>query len=179
MGRHFESTQILNFLLEIGSFGLIKCQIFLENQGKNNFSRLSICISDCSNYFILLQITVSFTTFTLIVLFLFQMKFILFLLTVFVLLNQYMFARSLICDRITEDSRYFPCRSHDNTGFLDQFVPLPFIRSKKLEGHRKKFQSCQSLNILRLRPGSIERNPGPVQNHTGKACTISGELKSF
>ena len=90
-----------------------------------------------------------------------------------------MFARSLICDRISEDSRYFPCRSQDNTGFLDRFVPLPFIKSKKLEGNRKKFQSLQSLNILRLRSGSIERNPGPMQNHTGKACTDSGELKTF
>ena len=108
--------------------------------------------------------------------FFFQMKFILFLLTVVVLLNQYMFARSLICDRITEDSRYFPCRNHDNTGFLERFVPLPFIRSKKLEGNRKKIQSCQSLNILRLRSGSIERNPRSVQNHTGKTCTNSGEF---
>ena len=108
------------------------------------------------------------------------MKSILFLLTVVVLLNQYMFARSLICDRISEDSRYFPCRSHDNTGFLDQFVPLPFIRSKKLEGDRKKFQSRQSLDILRLRSGSIERNPSLMQNnHTGKACTDSGELKTI
>ena len=90
-----------------------------------------------------------------------------------------MFARSLICDSISEDSRYFPCRSHDNTGFLDQFVPLPFIRSKKLEGNRKKFQSRQSLNILRLRSGSVERNTGPMQNHTGKARTDSGELKLF
>ena len=90
-----------------------------------------------------------------------------------------MFVRSLICDRITEDSRYFPCRSHDNTGFLDRVVPLPFIRSNKLEGNRKKFQSRQSLNILRLRSGSIERNPGPMENHTGKACTNSGELKTF
>ena len=107
------------------------------------------------------------------------MKLILFLITVVVLLNQYMFDRSLICDRISEDSRYFPCRSHDKTGFLDRFVPLPFIKSKKLEGNRKKFQSLQSLNILRLRSGSIERNPGPMQNHTGKACTDSGELKTF
>ena len=105
------------------------------------------------------------------------MKFILFLPTVVVLLNQYMFARSLICDRLSEDSRYFPYR--DNTGFLDRFVPLPFIRSKKLEGNRKKFRSRQSLNILRLRSGSIERNPGPMQNHTGKACADSGELKTF
>ena len=90
-----------------------------------------------------------------------------------------MFARSVICDRISEDSRYFPCRSHDNTGFPDRFVPLPFIKSKKLEGNRKKFQSRQSLNILRLRPGSIERNPVPMQNHTGKARTDSGELKTF
>ena len=96
-----------------------------------------------------------------------------------VLFNQYMFARSLICDRITEDSRYFYCRAHHNTGFLDRFVPLPFIRSKRLEGNRKKIQSRQSLNILRLRSGSIERNPGPVQNHTGKACIDSGELKTF
>ena len=90
-----------------------------------------------------------------------------------------MFDRSLICDRISEDLRYFPCRSHDKTGFLDRFVPLPFIKSKKLEGNRKKFQSLQSLNILRLWSGSIERNPGPMQNHTGKACTDSGELKTF
>ena len=90
-----------------------------------------------------------------------------------------MFARSVICDRISEDSRYFPCRSHDDTGLLDRFVPLPFIKSKKLEGNRKKFQSHQSLNVLRLRPGSIERNPGPTQNHTGKARTDSGELKLF
>ena len=107
------------------------------------------------------------------------MKFILFLLTVLVLFNQYMFARSLSCDRISEDSRYFPCRSHDNTWFLDRFVPLPFIRSKKLEGNRKKFQSRQSLNILRLRSGSVERNPGLMENCTGKACTDSGELKTF
>ena len=113
------------------------------------------------------------------VLFFFQMKFILLLLTVVVLLSQYMFARSLICNRMTEDSRYFPCRSHDNTGFLERFVPLPFIRSKKLEGNRKNFQSRQSLNILRVRSGSTERNPGPVQNNTGKACTNSGELKTF
>ena len=92
---------------------------------------------------------------------------------------EYMFARSLICDRLTEDWRYFPCRSHNNTGFLDRFVPLPFTRSKKLEGNRKKFQSRQSLNILRLRSGSIERNPGPVQNRIVKACTNSGELKTF
>ena len=90
-----------------------------------------------------------------------------------------MFARRLICHRISEDSRYFPCRSHDNTGFLDRFVPLPFIRSNKLKGNRKKFPSRQSLNILRLRSGSIERNPGPMQNHTGKARTDSGELKTF
>ena len=107
------------------------------------------------------------------------MKSILFLITVVVLFNQYMFARSVICDRISEDSRYFPCRSHDNTGFLERFVPLPFIKSKKLEGNRKKFQSRQSLNILRLRSGSIERNPGPTQNHIGKARTDSGELKTF
>ena len=107
------------------------------------------------------------------------MKLILFLVTVVVLLNQYMFDRSLICDRISEDSRYFPCRSHDNTGFLDRFVPLPFIKSKKLDGNRKKFQSLQSLNILRLRSGSTERNRDPMQNHTGKACTDSGELKTF
>ena len=107
------------------------------------------------------------------------MKSILFLITVVVLFNQYMFARSVICDRITEDSRYFPCRSHDNTGFLERFVPLPFIKSKKLEGNRKKFQSRQSLNILRLRSGSIERNPGPTQNHTGKARIDSGELKTL
>ena len=43
--------------------------------------------------------------------------------------------------------------------------PLPFVNSKKLKGNRKKFQSRQSLNILRLRSGSIERNPGPMQNH--------------
>ena len=91
-----------------------------------------------------------------------------------------MFARSVICDTgISEDSRYFPCQSHDNTGFLDRFVPLPFIKSKKLEGNRNKFQSRQSLNMLRLRSGSIERNPGPMQNHTGKARTDSGELKTF
>ena len=90
-----------------------------------------------------------------------------------------MFARSLICDRISEDSRYFPCRSHDNTGFLDRFVSLPFIKSKKLEGNRKKFQSHQSLNILCLWSGSIERNPGPMQNHTEKTGTNSGELKTF
>ena len=101
------------------------------------------------------------------------MKFILFLLTVLVLFNQYMFARSLICDRITEDSRYFPCRSHENTGFLDRFVPLPFERESQ------KVQSRQSLNILRLRSGSIERNPGPMQNYTGKACINSSELKTF
>ena len=86
------------------------------------------------------------------------MKFILFLLTVVVLLNQYMFARSLTCDRISEDSRYFPCRSHDNTGFLNRFVPLPCIRNNKLEEIAKKIQSRQGLNILRLRSGSIERN---------------------
>ena len=107
------------------------------------------------------------------------MKFILFLITVIVLFNQYMFVRSVICDRISEDSRYFPCQSHDNTGFLDQFVPLPFIRSKKLEGNHKKFQSPQSLNILCLQSGSIERNPGLTQNHTGEARTDSGELKTF
>ena len=90
-----------------------------------------------------------------------------------------MLARSVICDRITEDSGYFPCRSHDNTWFLDRFVPLPFIKSNKLKGNRKKFQSHQSLNILRLRSGSIEHNPGPMQNHTGKARTDSGELKTF
>ena len=90
-----------------------------------------------------------------------------------------MFARSLICDRISEDLCYFPCQSHDNTGFLDRFVPLPFIKSKKLEGNRKKFQSRQSLNVLCLRSGSIERNPGPMQNHTGKARTDSCELKLF
>ena len=90
-----------------------------------------------------------------------------------------MLARSLICDRISEDSRYFPCRSHDNTGFFDRFVPLRFIKSKKLEGNRKKFQSLQSLNILRLWSGSIERNPGPMQNHIGKARTNLGELKPF
>ena len=91
-----------------------------------------------------------------------------------------MFARSVICDTgISEDSHYFPCRSHDNTGFLDPFVPLPFIKSKKLEGNRKKFQSRQSLNILRLRSGSIERNPGLTQNHNGKARTDLGELKTF
>ena len=100
------------------------------------------------------------------------MKFILFLLTVVVLLNQYMFARSLICDK-SEDSRYFPCRSHDNNGFLDRSVPLPFIRSKKLEGNRKKFQSRQSLNILRLQSESIEHNPGPMQNHAGRLCADS------
>ena len=85
----------------------------------------------------------------------------------------------MTCDRITEDSRYFPCRSHDNTGFLERFVPLPFIKSKKLEGNREKFQSRQSLNILRLWSGSTEHNPGPTQNHTGKARTDSGELKTF
>ena len=90
-----------------------------------------------------------------------------------------MFARSVFCDRISEDSIYFPCRSHESTGFLDRFVPLPFIKSKKLEGNRKKFQSRQSLNILCLRSGLIERNPGPTQNHTGKARTDSGELKTF
>ena len=90
-----------------------------------------------------------------------------------------MFARSLICDRISEDSRYFPCPSHDNTGFLDRFVPLPFIRSKKLEGSRKKFQSHQSLNILHLRSGSTERNPGLMQNHAEKTGTDLGELKAF
>ena len=111
--------------------------------------------------------------------FFFQMKFILFLLTVVVLLNQYMFARSLICDRISEDSRYFPCQSHDNTGFLDQFVPLPFIRSKKLGGNRKKFQSRHGLNILRPMSGSIERYPGPMQNHIGKALPIQVSLKSI
>ena len=88
-----------------------------------------------------------------------------------------MFARSLTCDRISEDSRYFPCRRHDNTGFLDRFVPLPFIRSKKFEGNRKKFQSRQSLNIL---SGSTECNPGPMQNHNGKACTdIQVSLETF
>lgn len=111
--------------------------------------------------------------------FLFQMKFILFSLTVAVLLNQYMFARSLICDRISEDSHYFPCRIHGNTGFLDRFVPLPFIKCKKLEGNRKKFQSRQTLNILRLRSGTIESNPRPMPNHTGKACTDLGEFKKF
>ena len=70
-------------------------------------------------------------------------------------------------DRISEVSRDFPCRSHDNTGFLERFVLLPFIRSKKLEENCKKFQSCQSLNIIRLWSGSIEHNPGPMQNHTG------------
>ena len=131
MGKGLESTRILYFLADKS------VKFFLETQGKNNFSRLPIRISDCSNCFIVLEITVSFTTFTFDVLF--QMKFILFLITVVVLLNQYMFARSLICDRISEDSSYFPCPSHDNTGFLDRFVPLPFIRSKKLEGNRKKF----------------------------------------
>ena len=90
-----------------------------------------------------------------------------------------MFARSVICDRISEDSRYFPCRSHDNTGFLERFVPLPFIKSKKLEGNRKKFQSRQSLNILRLRSGSIERNPGRTQNHTGKARFLIDSYVDF
>ena len=107
------------------------------------------------------------------------MKFILFSLTVVLLLNQYMFARSLICDRISEDSHYFPCRSHDNTGFLDRFVPLPFIRSKKSEGNRKKFQSRRSLDVLRLWSRSIERNPGPKQKHTGKACTDSDEFRKY
>ena len=55
-------------------------------------------------------------------------------------------------------------------------MPFPFIRSKKLEGNRKTFQSRQSLNILRLRSGSIER---PMQNYTGKACADLGELKTF
>ena len=81
-----------------------------------------------------------------------------------------------MCDRIPKDSHYFPGRSHDNTGFLDRFVPLPFIRFKKLEGNRKKFQSRQSLNILPSTAGSIEHNPGPLQNHTGKALTDSGEF---
>ena len=87
-----------------------------------------------------------------------------------------MFDRSLICDRISEDSRYFPCQSHNNTGFLDRFVPLPFIKRNKLEGNRKKFQSRQSLNILHLQSESTERNPGPMQNHTGEACTNSDEF---
>ena len=107
------------------------------------------------------------------------MKFILFSLTVVLLLNQYMFARSLICDRISEDSHYFPCRSHDNTGFLDRFVPLSFSRSKKSEGNRKKIQSRRSLDVLRLWSRSIERNPGPMQKHTGKACTDSDEFRKY
>ena len=90
-----------------------------------------------------------------------------------------MFVGSLICDRISEDSCYFPCRSHDSTGFLDRFVALPFIRSKKLEENRKKFQSRQRLNILRLLSGSIEHNPGPMQNHTGKHVPIQVSLKSI
>ena len=57
------------------------------------------------------------------VLFFFQIKLILFLLTVVVLPNQYMFSRSLISDRISEAH----CRSHNNTGFLDRFVPFPFF----------------------------------------------------
>ena len=78
-----------------------------------------------------------------------------------------------------EDSRYFPCKIHSNTGVLDRFVPLPFIKSKKLEQNRKKFQSRQSLNILHLLSGSIENNRDPMTNHTGKACTDLGEFKKY
>ena len=169
MGKDFESTRIL---------------CFLADKSVKFFLRLKVRIISVDFLFVFLTARIvsyfgNYSFFHFNVLFLFQMKSILFLITVVVLFNQYMFARSVICDRITEDSRYFPCRSHDNTGFLERFVPLPFIKSKKVEGNRKKFQSRQSLNILRLRSGSIERNPGLMQIHTGNARTDSGELKTF
>ena len=127
----YRSIEFCVFLLEISTFCSDKSvKFFWTIEVRIISTDFSIRIPECSNYFIFLQITDSSLLLLLKCSFLFQMKFILFLLTVVVLLNQYMFARSLICDRfvISEDSRYFPCRSHDNTGFIDRFVPLPFIR---------------------------------------------------